>query len=141
MHRFALIRMELKNFSFRIHPISEINILSLSLSHTLSVFVSPSHALSLSFQFMRFVHTAPVVKKTCRCRMSCTNLLHPFQLPPQWISLTYSNMLIARSSVTSWLDYFFNIWPFTIMNICSIANKFVKVSLTFGQMFGEGFPK
>ena len=38
-------------------------------------------------------------------------------------------------SVTRWLEYFFNIWPFTTMNICPIPWKMAKVASKLRQIW------
>ena len=36
-------------------------------------------------------------------------------------------------SVTRWLDYWFNIWPFRAMKICLISKMLAKISSKFRQ--------
>ena len=47
------------------------------------------------------------------------------------------NFFSIASSVTRWLDYSFNNWAFTTMEICPIAYFFAKVCTQFGQIFNK----
>ena len=40
--------------------------------------------------------------------------------------------MLTVASVTIWLDYLLNIWPFTTMKISPKALKFVKEGFKFG---------
>ena len=46
--------------------------------------------------------------------------LHTFTFLNGWIQFVRSSL---GSSVTRWLDYLFNIWPFTKMKICPISQS------------------
>ena len=43
----------------------------------------------------------------------------------------------ASNSVTRWLDYIFNAWPFTPMKICPTARKITKLGSKFCQILNE----
>ena len=47
-------------------------------------------------------------------------------------------LIIVVDSVTRWLDYFFNFWPFTTMKVCHFDEMFVEVGrLQFCQILNK----
>ena len=53
----------------------------------------------------------------------------------------YTVLYALSTSVTRWLDYLFNIWPFTTMNVCLIAKVFPKVGSKFCQIYHQKIAK
>ena len=49
------------------------------------------------------------------------------------------SILYLNTSVTWWLDYLFNIWPFTTMRMCPKYLKFTKVCTKLCQIQNEPF--
>ena len=60
-----------------------------------------------------------------------------FSVESKFLSQTFLSVLSSKlvmGSVTRWLDYFFNIWPFTTMKVCYFGKMFAKVGLKFCQL-------
>ena len=70
----------------------------------------------------------------CRILLRC--LFICFSLHEEFV-ITCWEPFQASNSVTRWLDYIFNAWPFTPMKICPTKRKITKMGSKFCQILNE----